>query len=195
MSELNIPLIEKLKSIPETFGIRFNEEINYTVLEKNGDFEVRHYPVHILARITVRGVSFDMFREIAFKRLATYIFDDKNHEQIPMTSPVLEQQDHYGSWSMAFILPKEYTLQSAPKPKDPQIMIEEVPAHDVAVNSYSGNNTFEKIEIHKKELSNWLGTKPTLHTNGQFYIAQYDAPFVIPFFKKNEIHVKLDMLH
>ncbi len=35
--KLQIPLVEKLKSIPEIFGVRLNEEPNYEVVKKDGD--------------------------------------------------------------------------------------------------------------------------------------------------------------
>lgn len=209
--ELKIPLKEKLKSIPEALGIRVNEEPIYKVLKKDGDFEVRHYPKQLRAKVTLHGMSFDFFREEAFKKLATYIFEGnesqksmpmtspvlelKETEQIPMTSPVLQHEDPNGSWTMSFILPEEYNLQNAPRPKNPEIILEEIEAYDCAVVTYSGNNKTQKIESHKKELKEWLSQQTGLTPEGAFFIAQYDAPFVIPFMKRNEVQVKVNLVH
>ena len=208
---MHVTLKEKIKSIPETFGIRLNEEPTYTVLKKDGDFEIRHYPKQLIAKVTLHGMSYDYFREHAFEKLAAYIFEgnhskesipmtspvltEKTTQQIPMTSPVLQHEDPNGAWTMSFILPKEYTLATAPKPNNPEIELEEVEAYNAAVVTYSGNNKIDKIESHKKELGEWVKSQPEIAPNGHYFIAQYDAPFVIPFFKKNEIQIKINTVH
>lgn len=202
---------EKFKSIPEAFGIRVDEEPIYNVLKKDGDFEVRHYPKQLIAKITLHGMSYDYFREYAFEKLAAYIFEghevkqstpmtapvltENKIEQLPMTDPVLQHEDPNGAWTMSFILPKEFTLATAPKPKNSEIVIEEVEPYNAAVITYSGNNKLTKIEEHKKELGEWVGKQKELSMSGHFFIAQYDAPFVVPFMKKNEIQVKVNTIH
>lgn len=209
--KLHIPLKEKLKSIPETFGIRVNEEPIYKVLKKDGDFELRHYPKQLIAKVTLHGMSYDYFRENAFEKLAAYIFEgnqskesvpmtspvltEKKSELLPMTDPVLQHEDPSGAWTMSFILPKEYTLATAPKPKNAEIVLEEVEPYDAAVITYSGNNKVSKIEEHKKELGEWVGKQSGLAMSGHYFIAQYDAPFVVPFLKRNEVQVKIITLH
>ena len=210
--KLTIPLKEKLKSIPEMFGIRVNEEPHYKVLKTDGDFEIRRYDQQLIAKITMHGMSFDYFREHAFLKLAEYIFEgnSKNKnismtspvmqehgagEQVTMTSPVYQEEIGVGIWTMSFILPKEYTLKSAPKPKDKDITLEMVEPYEVACTSYSGNNTIDKIKLHERQLAAWLVEHSEYVPTGKYMIAQYDAPFVIPFLKKNEIQVKLKYLH
>jgi hypothetical protein len=186
------------KSIPETFGIRVDEVPIYNVLKKDADFEVRHYPKQLIAKITLHGMSYDYFREHAFEKLAAYIFEgheSKKNEQLPMTDPVLQHEDPNGAWAMSFILPKEYTLATAPKPKNPEIVLEEVEPYNAAVVTYSGSNKLTKIEEHKKELGEWVGKQKELAMSGHFFIAQYDAPFVVPHSKRNEIHVKVNTVH
>ena len=188
---------ENHKSIPETLGIRIDDHPIYKVLKKDGEFELRHYPRQIIAKITLHGMSYDYFRQTAFAKLAHYIYEgsDEKKEQIPMTTPVLQHEDLQGSWNMSFILPSEYNLQTAPHPKDPDIILEEVEAYDAAVVMYSGNNKLDKIQQHKKDLNQWLEKQSLVKTNEHFYIAQYDAPFVIPHMKRNEVQVKVNQLH
>ena len=210
--KLNIPLKEKLKSIPELFGIRVNEEPHYKVLKTDGDFEIRRYEQQLVARITMHGMSFDYFREHAFEKLADYIFEgnSKNKnipmtspvvhehgigEQIPMTSPVYQEETGVGIWTMSFMLPKQYTLKTAPKPKNPHITLEVVEPYEVACVKYSGHNSIDKIKIHERQLAGWLIDHSEYVPTGKYMIAQYDAPFVIPFLRKNEIQVKLKYLH
>lgn len=190
MSNIHIPIKEKLKSIPEVIGIRLNEEPPYETVETDGDFEIRVYQKQLRASVTIENTSFDEFRERAFKTLAAYIFGE-NHEDIEMTAPVLQTQNSEHSWTMSFILPQKYSLEDLPKPENPEIKISEVKSMDVAVICYHGNNSLEKMEEHKKELLDWLDKHPKFEPAGEYLAAQYDAPFVIPFLKKNEIHVPI----
>jgi len=216
VEKLSIPLKERLKSIPEAFGIRLNEEPSYEVVMTDGDFEVRRYKAHTIAKISLQGMTFDDFREAAFKKLAHYIFEgNEKHSSIPMTSPVMEQhgteannpkqismtspfmqqENEPGGWTMSFILPKEFTVKSAPTPNDQSVVLEEVPERLLASISYSGNNTLENVKEHERKLADWLKKQPNIQSSGRFMVAQYDAPFVIPFLKKNEIMVQVDNMH
>ena len=214
--ELHIPFTEKLKSIPDFFGIRLNETPAYEVLEKDGDFEKRLYSKQLRAKITLRSPDFDAFRERAFERLAAYIFGgnakktdmamtsptlqqmaerQSSSEDIAMTSPVLQQNEGEEAWSMSFILPSEYNLDKVPQPIDAQIQIEEVEPYEVASVAYSGDNTTEKIKENEIRLATWMAGRPGFKRDGKFFSAQYDAPFVIPFFKRNEIQIKIVRSH
>ena len=130
--ELNVPVTEMLKSIPEALGIRVNEEPEYEVLKKDGEFEIRRYKNQVLAEVTLKALEFDEFRETAFQKLAAYIFggnvaqekmgekyseahrladrlsDDSEpvSENIPMTAPVLQEEGFNKEWTMSFVLPK-----------------------------------------------------------------------------------------
>ena len=216
MTDLHIPLKERLKSIPEAFGIRVNEEPEYDIIKQDGHFELRHYERQLVAKISMQGMSFDNFREAAFEKLASYIFEgNEQHKSIPMTSPVLEQhgtgvktprmipmtspvlqqENEPGGWTMSFILPEGYTKVNAPVPSDPEITLEEIPPYIVACVCYSGNNTLENIKEHERQLAQWLKKQPNISSTERYMVAQYDAPFVIPFLKKNEIQVRIDYIH
>lgn len=193
MSNVHMPIKEKLKSIPEMLGIRLNEEPPYETVEQDGDFEIRVYQKQLRASVTIENMPFDEFREKAFDSLAEYIYGE-NSEIIDMTSPVLQSQTSDNSWTMSIVLPEKFSLSDVPKPLNPDIQISEVKAMDVAVYSYHGNNSLEKIETHKKELLEWLDKHPKYEAAGESSAAQYDAPFVIPFMKKNEIHVPISSI-
>lgn len=189
-SEPNIPLMEMLKSIPEVFGIRVNEEPSYEVLRKDENFEVRKYAELVRANVTLEANSYEEFKEKAFKILASYIFGENREEiQMPMTAPVLQRENEKGSWSMSFVLPKSFTMSNAPLPKNASVELEPSPERYVAVLAYSGNNDEEKIKAHQQELYQWVQNQPELQALESVESAQYDAPFVIPFLKKNEVHM------
>lgn len=204
-TEPQIPFTEMLKSVPEFFGIRMNEEPAYEVLETSDDVEVRRYEPQTLAAITLKAQDFDAFREAAFKRLANYIFkgNDKK-ESIEMTSPVIQHEKGEvllltnavaggpmpeAGWTMSFILPKNFTLANAPKPLDSEIKLYEKTTETVAALRYGGNNDLEKAHDYQEQLQAWLASNEKWQSNGEVYFAQYDAPFVIPIFKRNEVLV------
>lgn len=210
--ELHIPVSEKLKTIPEFFGIRVNEEPKYQVVKSDGDFEIRQYDPVVLAKLTMSGLSYDRYREMAFKRLANYIFggnmaaksasmtspvleEKAPSEMIPMTAPVLQEKSSEKEWTMAFILPEKYSLTTAPKPLDPDISLVSLPIFLVAVVKYSGNNSAQKITQYENKLHEWLRSQPDYLVDGLPYCAQYDAPFVLPFVKRNEIHIRVHRRH
>lgn len=214
-NQLHIPFFEKLKSIPEVFGIRFNEEPKYDVLKKEGPVEVRRYAPQLLAKVTINGSNFDSFRQQGFMTLAKYIFGgNRAHEKMAMTSPVLQQagqqagkakksvdiamtspvlQEKSGknSWTMSFVLPSEFNLSNVPKPLDSQVQLEEIPGFEAATIRYSGNNRLENMQRHEQKLQEWLGRNPGYKKSGGFYSAQYDQPFVVPFLKRNEVQIKV----
>ena len=67
------------------------EEAKYTVLEREGDFELRQYQPHIVAETLVEG-DFQEVGNEGFRRLYDYI-SGKNRKQqaIPMTAPVSQE--------------------------------------------------------------------------------------------------------
>lgn len=209
--ELHIPMSEKLKSIPEIFGIRVNEEPAYEVLKKDGDFEVRSYKAQLWAEVSLKGLPLEEFKETAFKKLAGYIFggnelkeeiamtspvlqqshDENDATNIPMTAPVFQKQDSAGVWTMSFVLPAKFNLANVPKPVDSDVHLKEVAPYQVAALRYSGTNSFESLKEHQAKLAAWMNTQPQLSADGEYFSAQYDGPFVIPFLRRNEALVKV----
>src|SRR5690606_6657888 len=98
-------------------------------------------------------------------------------------------------WTMSFILPAELKQQDIPKPADKQIQVRRAPAQDFAVYLYSGSNTPEKILEGEKKLGEWLKNRTDLLGLGGYLTAQYDAPFVLPMVKKNEVLIAVKKVH
>lgn len=208
--EPSIPASEMLKSIPEFFGVRVNEEPEFDLVEQLHNFEIRRYAPRWIAEVTGEEQDFDAFRENAFKRLANYIFGgNQDDKKLAMTAPVVMQlapganelelrsvlpELGSRSWTMAFVLPSGLKQTEIPKPADSRIQVRRAPAQEFAVYSYSGNNTPEKIREAEERLSSWLKERPDLRGTGSFLVAQYDAPFVIPFLKRNELMIAIERL-
>lgn len=73
--------------------------------------------------------------------------ESQESEKIAMTAPVITADSGSGSKKesiMQFVLPAKYTLENAPKPKDPRVSIKELPARKLGVIKFSGNATEER---------------------------------------------------
>ncbi len=58
-------------------------------------------------------------------------------EKVAMTSPVIGEKQGQG-WRYSFVLPAEYTLETAPVPSNPEVKLAVVPSKKVAVIRYAG---------------------------------------------------------
>ncbi len=184
------------------FGVRSAREPSYAVTLQEGSKEIREYSSYLTARTWAEG-KYDESSNKAFRILFDYISgnnvpqtrivmtspvtQERSGETITMTAPV-NQERSAGGWTMAFVLPSSYTMTSLPKPADPRIEIGEVPATTVAVLTYSGFTSPEKIDRLSNELAGWL-EKQGYETVGPPRSARYDPPFTIPFLRRNEIQI------
>lgn len=185
---MHIPLTEKLKSIPGAVGIRLEEELPFTLIDKVGDLEIRHYEEFVLARTSVMG-TFEEATDKAFKKLAEFIFG-KNSERITtsMTTPVFLDKTPNG-WMMSFYLTPDARFI---RPNDSAIKIETRGPKDVAVLKYSGTQTAEAMEHARAELLRLVmahGMRPI----SDVWWAQFDQPVSLPMTKRNEAYVKIQL--
>jgi len=203
------PLKEILKAIPAVFGVSLDEEPRYEVLLSEGGVELRRYQKMLLARTYVAGTRKSAVEE-GFRRLAGYIFGENHvtttlsptmpghvsgetNETLSMTSPVFQEQAIDG-WTLSFFLPSNQTFKTAPRPNDPSVKLKEVASRLVAVKAYAGNNTEERRAEAARALCAWVERNSYVPESPVFW-AQYNAPFIIPFFKKNEAQVVVSQMH
>jgi hypothetical protein len=108
-------------------------------------------------------------------------------EKIAMTAPVQQQQSGAG-WSVAFVVPGEYTLDTVPMPASPLVNIREVPGQLLAVHRYSGRWTDANQRKHETVLMEAL-EKAGVTVTGELMSAAYNPPFMPPFLRRNEVMV------
>ena len=189
------------------------EEPNYTVLSQMDDFELRRYDKQLVAQTLVSGDQDSASRE-GFKVLADYIFgnntaptggsskismtapvtmqpnnkkSDSESQKIAMTAPVSMQQDD-GKWRVQFTMPSKYTMQTLPKPNNPNITITEVPAQTYGVIKFSGLAGSKKVATKTEELQSWMQTQ-NLTITGEPELARYNPPWTLPFLRRNEVMI------
>jgi len=195
-------------------GVMAIQEPQYEVLLKEKNFEIRSYQPMLIAEVLVEG-DMDEASNKGFRLLADYIFGNNEDpikrqnqkigmtapvileanfsQPIAMTAPVVVQRElsNMETWKLFFVMPKEYDLNNIPKPKNSQINLVQLPKQYLAVISFSGWVSREKYETKTAELMNWIGLK-SYRSLGQAQLSRYNPPWTLPFFRRNEVWIKLD---
>lgn len=182
------------------------EEAKYTVIMKEGSYELRQYDPHIIAE-TVADGDFDKAGNEGFRRLFRYISGENQKKQfIAMTTPVSQEagsekiamtvpvsQERTGDqWRIAFVMPSEYTMETLPQPVDPKVSLRQVPAHRMAAITYSGTWSWERYEEHKALLEAFI-QKQKLNRLGEPVLARYNSPFTLWFLRRNEVLIPVQV--
>lgn len=182
------------------------EEAKYTVIMKEGSYELRQYDPHIIAE-TVADGDFDKAGNEGFRRLFRYISGENQKKQfIAMTTPVSQEagsekiamtvpvsQERTGDqWRIAFVMPSEYTMETLPQPVDPKVSLRQVPAHRMAAITYSGTWSRERYEEHKALLEAFI-QKQKLSRLGEPVLARYNSPFTLWFLRRNEVLIPVQV--
>ncbi len=165
------------------------KEQPYTVLEKDGDIEIRLYPSATLATVQSKAKSYSEMASPGFRTLAGYIFGGNESEtQIAMTSPV--QMDINDSLSsMSFVMPEGYDMNNLPKPNNSQVILSQTEEQVMAAIRFSGFADDEAREKHKQELLNYLNSKGIL-TKGNFKFLGYNPPYQLVG-RRNEVVIEI----
>lgn len=188
-----------------------SEEAEYTLVLKEGDFEIRTYAPQVLAETLVEG-GFSNVGNKAFMRLFKYITGNNTSQQkIAMTSPVTQsakdqaaesekiamtspvtQHQVKDSWAISFTMPANASLETLPIPNDPQVTLRQVPERHLAVVRYSGLWTEKGYLNNKAKLANWLKQKGYT-VIGEPVWARYDPPFKPWFLRRNEVLLPVEL--
>ncbi len=213
---LNSLLLSSLLSI--SGAAMATEEPNYTVLSKTENFELRRYEKQLVAQTWVSGdqnaasrAGFKILADFIFGNNSApngesskismtapvaMKFEEEQSEthikktesqKIAMTAPVIMQQKD-GKWCVQFTMPSKYTLQTLPKPNNPNVTIIEVPVQTYGVIKFSGLASSEKVADKTLELQSWMQNQ-NLTVIGAPELARYNPPWTLPFMRRNEIMI------
>jgi effector-binding domain-containing protein len=181
------------------------EEASFTVIEQNGDIELRQYAPHIVAETTVEG-TFDQVGSEGFRRLAGYINgENRTKQSIAMTAPVSQEtqsekiamtapvgQEKSGDrWRITFVMPSKYALDTLPEPIDSRIETKWEPGRLMAAVRYSGTWSRKGYEENKERLLAWIEERGFEQTGDPVW-ARYDPPFMPWFLRRNEVLIPVD---
>jgi len=167
------------------FGHSGVEIAPYEVLEKEDALELRHYERLVLVTTAMPTGMHD--QRDPFYKLFDYISGkNESTKEIPMTAPVfLDQADEMTEF-MSFVLPENFSIETAPLPKDPAVKLEEIVNYTVAAITFSGSFNQDNINSHKIILEEWIVRKG-FEQRGPAKAAGYNPPFTIPALRRNEV--------
>jgi hypothetical protein len=185
---LTIVIITGIGFLIVSFTSKNIETPNYKVIKTFDEVEVRLYPKMVVAKTNLSDKSFDNQGSNGFRTIAGYIFGgNEKNEKIAMTAPVVMNMGD--SASMYFVMPKSYDKTELPTPNSKNIQIVEVAEKTLAVITYGGFSSDEKIEKHRKQLEQIL-QKNKLKTKGAYLYMGYNAPWDI-INRKNEVAIEV----
>lgn len=185
------------------------EEPTYRVVTAYAGFEVREYAGYIVAE-TIVDAGMDRAGNEGFRRLAGYIFGgNRGAHRIEMTAPVsmapvkiamtapvavapVGEASDGGAlvgatrYRVTFTMPRAFTLDTLPIPDDPRVVLRQEPARRVAALRFSGRWTDELAAAKTRELLVALD-REGLRPIGPPVYARYDAPWSLPWLRRNEI--------
>ena len=168
------------------------ETPEYIIISKHEGFEVRRYSDMVIATTKVQA-DYKNSTSSGFRRIASYIFGGNDKEmKIAMTAPVIADCPSEGlkSYNISFVMPKEHSMKDLPKANISEVSIQKESLGELAVLSFGGWASESRSTGYQKKLSELL-TKNKIETKGGFMIAQYNSPWTLPPFRKNEVMVRI----
>ncbi|MEO9140212.1 MAG: heme-binding protein [Jatrophihabitans sp.] len=183
------------------------EQQPFEVVRRYDGFELRRYPSHVVAEVTVE-LPFEQAGNMAFRYLFGYITGQNRSrssiamtspvtqsagaaQKVAMTAPVTQRSTEEGEFVVAFVLPASMTEQTAPEPTDPHVSIRTVPPSLAAVTRYSGRWSQDSYERHRRFLLQAIEAEG-LKVVGTPRFARFDPPFKPSFLRHNEVVVDVD---
>ena len=179
------------------------EQPEYKVIESQGGIEIREYAPMIAAQAEVKGERQTAIGE-GFRLIAGYIFGNNAPKaKIDMTAPVqqqkgakiamtapVQQQGEGDTWSVRFIMPKNWTMETLPAPSDARVKLIPIPAKRFAVIRFSGSTSESALAAKEEELRGAVKSRG-LTTVGEPMYAFYNPPWTLPLLRRNEVMLEL----
>lgn len=179
------------------------EEPSYRVVEQSVPFEIRQYSPLIVAQVEVPG-DLSEASSAGFRLIANYIFGNNISvrdgglniaepvpEKIAMTVPVIaEGKGDKKTWLIQFVMPKQYTIDTLPKPNNPQVKLVQIGSQKLAVIRFTGFVSDDKVQEKTAELMAWIKSRNEI-AQGNPRLARYNPPWSIPWMRRNEILIPI----
>ncbi len=179
------------------------EQPKYERVSGDGRIEIRDYAPMIVAEAEVPGERSQAIQS-GFRAIADYIFgNNTGSEKVAMTAPVIQepgekiamtapvtQQADERNWRVRFVMPSSYTMETLPKPNNPQVALVEVPEKRYAAIRFSGTARDANLERHAASLNAFLRENQIAPLSAPIY-AFYNPPWTLPFLRRNEILIEI----
>jgi DNA gyrase inhibitor GyrI len=179
------------------------EPARYQIVDLNDNTEIREYPSAIVAETEVSGERNEAISQ-GFRTIAEYIFGNNTSAQkVAMTAPVTQQrvgelamaapvtqQGDGLTWRVRFFMPAGLTIETLPRPNNPNVKLKELSGKRFAVIRFSGVASQESLKLHTEELNRFVRGKHLNALSSPAY-AFYNPPWTLPFLRRNEVMVEI----
>lgn len=165
--------------------------------------EIRHYAPRLAVEVDL-AVPGEAGRSEVFKLLFAYIAGTNHasvsgNDRIAMTMPVevsdkerlamtvpVQISETNGTLKMRFFLPAKHSRENAPKPLNPRVRLVTTSDETIVILRFSGSG-HDFAERQTELIASLVGLR--WQPSGEPYTLNYDAPFTLPFVRRNEAAV------
>mmetsp|Transcript_29404 Transcript_29404/g.94095 ORF Transcript_29404/g.94095 Transcript_29404/m.94095 type:complete len:242 (-) Transcript_29404:37-762(-) len=192
------------------------ERPSYDTIKLLGDgVELRRYQPYLIAETTIPSSNMKDGSGQGFRTVAGYIFGkNKGKTKMSMTAPVRMSRDGggekmkmtapvrvepgasaRGNTKVSFVLEKEYTRGTAPRPLSRAVRVRDVRPHVLAVRAFSGGPPSEgRVERERTRILSQLAANELQPSkpSAEPLVYGYHDPFITPsFLRRNEVCVEV----
>lgn len=179
--------------------------------------ELRRYAPMIAAEVRVVAGDIDTAGSMGFMPLANYIFGNNrpgetiemtvpvtsapvterdglrvgDGDKIAMTAPVTTAPSDVGEFTVRFMMPSRWNMETLPAPDDDRVVLVPVPERYVVVSGFVGPKAQASIDEAERDIESFMAANGLVPT-GPFTLAGYSAPSVPDPQKKWEVHLEVD---
>ncbi len=109
-----------------------------------------------------------------------------------MTAPVISDcpTEELEAYNISFVMPKEHSMKDLPKANTRHVSIKKEALGEVAVLAFGGWATESRSMVYQEKLATLL-QQNNISTQGGFMVAQFNSPYALPMFRKNELMVRI----
>jgi effector-binding domain-containing protein len=108
-----------------------------------------------------------------------------------MTAPVVQAPgEGAAGWTIRFTMPAGLSLDTLPRPDDPQVRLAALPSARYAVVRFSGLAYPRDVEAQTARLETFIRDRG-LRIEGAPSLARYDPPWTLWFLRRNEVMIPI----
>ncbi len=164
------------------------KEPEYNLLYKENSIEIRDYPKYVIAKTSVSKLSES--DNSMFRTLAGYIFGgNKANQSIPMTAPVITRENINYSEMIFFMLDAK-DISNLPIPNDTNVKLDMIEIGTTISIKFGMWATDSRVSYYKDILDKYIKDND-IQVISSLMIAQYNSPWTLPPFRKNELLYKI----
>jgi len=161
------------------------KEPQYNLIKKDGKIEIRQYSEYVIAKTSLNQGDTKEDNNM-FRTLAGYIFGgNANNQSIPMTAPVITKNDG-SDYDMIFFMLDVNSPDQLPRPNNQNVVLENMKIGKAITITFGMWATESRVEYYKEILDEYIKDNH-IQVISPLMVAQYNSPWAIPPFRKNEL--------